>query len=210
MMQLQLALDGTLDASVMILEQTRPYIDIAEVGTPLILREGVRALRAIHSRFPDLPLLADFKIMDAGEEEAAIAFEAGASLVTVMGLAQDATLSGVVTAAAHYGREVMVDLMQHPDPAQRIHECMAMGCDYYCVHTAHDVRRIESPVESLRKLRYAMPDAALAVAGGINLDSLQAIISVHPAVIIVGSAITRAADPAAAARAFHNRIREHG
>lgn len=209
-MQLQLALDGTLDSSLTILSQTRPFIDIAEIGTPLILREGVHALHMVRTQFPDLPLLADFKIMDAGREEAALAFEAGASIVTVMGFAQDATIAGVVTAAAHYGREVMVDLMQHPDPAGRIYECMAMGCDYFCVHTAHDVRRQESPFERLRALRYAMPDAALAVAGGINLDSIDAIVSVHPAVIVVGSAITGADDPAAMARALSDRIKNHG
>jgi 3-hexulose-6-phosphate synthase len=207
MTKLQLALDGTLADSLRILEQIRRYIDIAEIGTPLILREGVRALHVVRERFPDLPLLADFKIMDAGKEEAAIAFEAGASIVTVMGFAQDATLSGVVTAAAHYGGEVMVDLMQYPDPAKRIHECMAMGCDYYCVHTAHDVRRRDSPVEMLRSLRFAMPDAALAVAGGINLNSIDAVVSVHPAVIVVGSAITRADDPAAIARTLSDRIK---
>jgi 3-hexulose-6-phosphate synthase len=210
MMQLQLALDGTLDNSLTILGQTRPYIDIAEIGTPLILREGVRALHVVRSQFPDLPLLADFKIMDAGREEATIAFENGASIVTVMGFAQDATMAGVVTAAAHYGREVMVDLMQHPDPAGRIHECIAMGCDYFCVHTAHDVRRRDSPFEMLRSLRYAMPDAALAVAGGINLDSIDAIVSVHPAVIVVGSAITGADDPTGMARTLSNRIKGNG
>ena len=206
-MRLQLALDGTLADSLSILERIRSYIDIAEIGTPLILREGVRALHVVRAQFPDLPLLADFKIMDAGAEEASIAFEAGASMVTVMGFAQDATLSGVVTAAAHYGREVMVDLMQHPDPAGRIHECMAMGCDYYCVHTAYDVRRRDSPVEMLRSLRFAMPDAALAVAGGINLNSIDAVASVHPAVIVIGSAITGADDPAAIARTLSDRIK---
>jgi 3-hexulose-6-phosphate synthase len=210
MMQLQLALDGTLADSLTILAQVRPYIDIAEIGTPLILREGVRALHVVRAQFPDLPLLADFKIMDAGREEASIAFEAGAGVVTVMGFAQDATLAGVVTAAAQYGREVMVDLMQHPDPAARIQECMAIGCDYYCVHTAHDVRRRDSPVEALRGLRFAMPHAALAVAGGITLNSIDAVASVHPAVIIVGSAITQADDPAAAAHAFHKRIKNNG
>lgn len=206
-MRLQLALDGTLADSLTLLDQVRSWIDIAEIGTPLVQREGAQALRTMRAAHPDLPLLADFKIMDAGEIEASIAFEAGADIVTVMGFAQDATIAGVVAAAAQAGGEVMVDLMAMPDPAARIHQCLMMGCDYFCVHTAHDVRRSQSPVEMLRALRFGMPDAQLAVAGGVNLASIGAIVEVHPAIVVVGSAITTAEAPIAMARALHEKMR---
>ena len=206
-MRLQLALDGTLADSLTLLDQVRSWIDIAEIGTPPVQREGAQALRTMRAAHPDLPLLADFKIMDAGEIEAGIAFEAGADIVTVMGFAQDATIAGVVAAAAQAGGEVMVDLMAMPDPAARIHQCLMMGCDYFCVHTAHDVRRSQSPVEMLRALRFGMPDAQLAVAGGVNLASIGAIVEVHPAIVVVGSAITTAEAPVAMARALHEKMR---
>jgi 3-hexulose-6-phosphate synthase len=84
--QLQLALDGDLASSLAILAQVHPYVDIVEVGTPLIYREGVHALRHIRAHAPAAMLLADLKIMDAGDEEAGIGFVAGAQIVTVMGV----------------------------------------------------------------------------------------------------------------------------
>jgi len=44
-------------------------------------------------------LLADTKIVDGGEIEAADAFAAGANIVTVLGVAEDETIRGVVRAA---------------------------------------------------------------------------------------------------------------
>ena len=51
-MQLQLALDGTLANGLHILQQVHSYVDIIEVGTPLIFREGMNAVRVIHDLYP--------------------------------------------------------------------------------------------------------------------------------------------------------------
>ena len=202
-MRLQVALDGTLADSLTVLEAVQPYVELAEIGTPLILREGVRAIKTIRQAYPDLLLVADFKIMDAGEIEAAIAFEAGADIVTVLGVTQEATLASVITTAQHYESEVMVDLMQVPSAQAR--SFLEFGCDYLCVHTSTDMRRL-SPVEDLKMLRYGIPHAPLAVAGGIKLETIDQLATLNPSIIIVGSAITRAPDPAHAARQLRERI----
>lgn len=48
----------------------------------------------------------------------------------------------------------------------------------------------------------------IAVAGGITLDSLPGLLRLRPEVLIVGSAITKAPDPAEAARRFHESVRQ--
>ncbi|AIQ62080.1 hypothetical protein PSTEL_02005 [Paenibacillus stellifer] len=48
----------------------------------------------------------------------------------------------------------------------------------------------------------------IAAAGGITLESLPGLLALEPEVLIVGSAITKAPDPAAAARAFREAIDE--
>ena len=46
-MKLQAALDTlTLEECVRLLEETRGSIDIAEVGTPFVIEEGMRPVRA--------------------------------------------------------------------------------------------------------------------------------------------------------------------
>ena len=205
-MRLQIALDGDLASSLAVLRAVRPSIDIAEIGTPLVLREGIAAARKIRAEFPDLTLLADFKIMDAGDEEATIAFEAGCDLVTVLGVTHDATLQGALVAARRFGKQIVVDLVGVRDLSARVGDLLNMGCDYLCIHTAHDVQAAQSPLHDLRQIRATWPDAPLAVAGGINLTTLDSVLELSPAIVVVGSAITKAAKPAEIAQVIHDRI----
>lgn len=206
-MKLQLALDGTLEQAFSILQQVERYVDIVEVGTPLIYREGMRAVRDIRTRYPSLTLLADLKIMDAGQEEASIAFEAGADLVTVLGVANDSTVGGAVQAARRRGKQTMVDLMQVAEKAVRAQELLSLGVDYLCVHTAFDLQAAHNvPLDDLRRLRELPGNLLLAAAGGISLQTLDAVAALHPEIVIIGSAITGASNPAAVAQAVHERL----
>jgi 3-hexulose-6-phosphate synthase len=209
LMKLQLALDGDIDSSITILQAVRPYIDIAEIGTPLVYREGIGVARRLRAIFPDITLLADFKIMDAGEEEASIAFEAGCDIVSVLGMTQDETLQGALAAARRFGKQVLVDLIGVPDLLSRADALLAMGCHYLCVHTAHDLQAGHSPLEHLKQLRQHRPDAPLAVAGGIKLGNMDSVLVLNPEIVVVGSAITQADDPAQVAYAFRERIQSY-
>lgn len=207
MPKLQVALDGELTAAFEILAQVRPFIDIAEIGTPLIYREGMTAVQQIRQHYPDLTLLADLKIMDAGAEEAQIAFAAGADIVTVLGVTNDATVAGAVKSARQHGGQIMADLMQVANLLERATQLMQLGCAVLCVHTAYDLQSSQdSPYHELAQLRQHLPAAQLAIAGGVSLEKLDAIYPHQPDIVIVGGAITRAAVPAQSARLLYQRI----
>ena len=54
-MKLQIALDTlSLDECIELLEKTKGYVDIAEVGTPFIIEEGMRPVKAIKNNFPEI------------------------------------------------------------------------------------------------------------------------------------------------------------
>lgn len=206
-MRLQVALDGDLESSLAVLRAIRDYIDIAEIGTPLIFREGMHAIQAVRQEFPDLTLLADLKIVDAGEHEATLAFEAGCDFVTVLGVAQDRTVRGALQAAAEYGRKVMADLMQIDDLVLRSRELLNLGCHCLCVHTAHDVQACGmNPVADLALLREAFPTACLAAAGGLDAALLPVLAPYRPDIIIVGGAIVTAPDPVTIAQAIRAQM----
>ncbi len=210
MAKLQIALDSDLSTAQDILKQVHPFVDIAEIGTPLIFRDGMKAVRQVRAAWSRLELVADLKIMDAGEAEADIAFEAGADCATVMALASDATITGALRSARHHQKRIMVDMMQVADPLRRARELLALGCDLLCLHTAHDLQAEHaSPYAQLAQLRRALPQTGLAIAGGVKLPALDDILPLAPQVIIVGSAITSAAEPGKTARQFHERIHEH-
>src|SRR6476661_9222043 len=77
-------------------------VDWLEAGTPLILAEGLRAVEALHARFPDHPVVADLKTMDGGYLEAEMMAKAGASFVVVMGRAHEATIRRVIDAGRDF------------------------------------------------------------------------------------------------------------
>ncbi len=173
-MRLQLALDlDSVAAAAAVLEKTADLVDIVEVGTPLVLREGAKAIRALKEGFPGLVLLADFKIMDAGKEEAEIAFEAGADIVTVLAAAEITTIRRACEAARNAGRDVMADLIAVSGVARRAMEVSAAGVSYLCCHTAFDMqssgptrhgrsRRCapRSPARGWRRLGASRPSAS--------------------------------------------------
>lgn len=206
-MKLQLALDGTLADAMRVLAAAHESIDLIELGTPLILRHGIDAAAHIRAAFPDLPLLADFKIMDAGDEEAAIAFEAGCAWATVLAAAHDVTIVGAVAAAQRFGGQVMADLIGVSDPVARAGELIALGCNAVCVHTAYDTQAGGAhPLATLATVRERWPDMAIGVAGGVRAESIAALAAYRPAIVVVGGAITRATEVGAAARAVRAAI----
>jgi 3-hexulose-6-phosphate synthase len=208
-MKLQLALDDlTLDEALALAERTRDYVDILEIGTPFLLEEGLRAVRAFRRRFPDKELLADTKIMDAGEWEAASAFRAGADQVTVLGVTDLLTVTACVRAAEAFGGTVVVDMICVADLAARIPQLEVAGARALAVHTGVDQQAVgRTPLEDLRVMRRLGKSFRIFAAGGIHVGNLPDYLALEPDVIIVGSGICHAQDPVAAARKLHQMLR---
>ena len=98
-MKLQVAMDLlTVEDALSLAGKVAEYVDIIELGTPLIKAAGLSAVTAVKAAHPDKIVFADMKTMDAGELEAEIAFKAGADLVSVLGSADDSTIVGAIKA----------------------------------------------------------------------------------------------------------------
>jgi 3-hexulose-6-phosphate synthase len=209
-MKLQLALDDTWSKSLEVLRSVISYIDIVEVGTPLIYREGVSAVRRLRLAYPETVILADLKVVDAGEGEATIAFEAGCDIVTVLGAAHDVTVRGAIAAARHFRKRIAADMIQVPDPVSRARQLLELGCDYICVHTAHDLSKEYSrSIAVVQQLRDELPGVPLSVAGGIGPATISEIAALAPEIVVVGSAITAAPNPEIAVKAIRRRMEDH-
>lgn len=208
-MKLQLALDTyDLPQSLEILEQLADVVDIVEIGTPFIIRDGVRAVEAVKGAFPELCVLADLKIMDGGYFEAELAFEAGADMVTVLSVAEDATINDVVRAGHEYHKKVMADLIASPDVRKRASELDGFGLDYLCVHTAFDIQHTgQNSLIQLIEIKSVIKKTKTAIAGGVKLDTLVEVLMHKPDIIIVGMGITGQADKRLVAQEIRKMIR---
>ncbi len=180
--------------------------DWIEAGTPLIKSEGVEAVRALRKAFPGKTIVADLKVMDTGALEVEIAAKAGADVVTVMGVTDDATIAEAVKAARRYGTKIMVDLMRVPDKAQRAVELERLGVDYLNVHVSIDEQMIaRTPLSELRAVVKAV-SLPVAVAGGLNSETVSQAVDAGATILIVGGAIIKAANLADATRKIKKAI----
>jgi 3-hexulose-6-phosphate synthase len=191
-MRLQLALDiYDISQSLTILKDLHDVVDIVEIGTPFIIRDGVHAVKAVKDAYPNLCVLADLKIMDGGYDEAKMAFEAGADIVTVLAAAENITIQNVVKAGREYKKEVMADLIAVPDLKKRAMELDGFGLDYICVHTAFDIQHTgRSPLEDLKQLKSVVKNTKAAVAGGVKVATLPDVVAQQPDIVIVGMGIS--------------------
>ena len=204
---LQLALDFVnLEQAVRAArEAIRGGVDWLEAGTPLIKSEGLEAVRVLRREFPAATIVADMKVVDAGRLETECAAKAGADVVHVLGLASDLTIRECVEAARRYDARVNVDLVGLGGTeamCRRASEVEAMGAAYVCVHTPIDLQmRGELPFEALQAVASCVR-IPVAVAGGINSETAPRALDAGASIVIVGGAIAKAPDAAAAARAI--------
>ncbi|MFI3227753.1 MAG: 3-hexulose-6-phosphate synthase [Clostridia bacterium] len=207
--KLQIALDDiTLDDSLVLLDKICNDVDIVEVGTTFMMNYGMQAVRVIKEKYPELEVLCDSKIMDAGSRSANLAFEAGADYVTVLGVTDDATIKDCVNVAKKYNRKIMIDMICVSDFASRIETLEDIGVDIIAVHTGVDQQANgRTPLDDLKEMRQYIKKSQVAVAGGINLKTISEYMKFQPEVIIVGSGISSAVDPVAAAKEFSIKIK---
>ncbi|SIR54169.1 3-hexulose-6-phosphate synthase [Microbacterium sp. RURRCA19A] len=206
-MQLQFAIDTlSTEHALALAGQAAPYVDVLELGTPLIKSAGLSAITAIKEAHPDKIVFADLKTMDAGELEADMAFRAGADLVTVLGVAGDSTIAGAVKAAQAHGKGVVVDLIGVADKAARAQEVTALGAEFVEMHAGLDEQAEDGfTFETLLRDGEAS-GVAFSVAGGINARTIGAVQDSGARVAVAGSAIYSADDVAAAAAELRSAI----
>ncbi len=183
--------------------------DWVEAGTPLIKSEGLEAVRALRREFPQATVVADMKIADAGRMETECAAKAGANVVHLLALASDSTIREAVEAARRYDVRLAADMIGMPDRdhlVRRARELEAMGVSFICVHTPIDLQmQGKLPFDDLRAVSSAVA-VPVAVAGGINSESVVDAVEAGASIVIVGGAITNAPDAQKAAAAIRKAM----
>ncbi len=207
--RLQVALDlMQLDRAIQIArESVEGGVDWLEAGTPLIKSEGMESVRALKKEFVDRRIVADMKTMDTGAFEVEIASKAGSDIVVIMAQADDTTILESVKAARRYGSEIVADLIGVEDSVRRAKEVQELGVDYLCVHVSIDEQMIaKGPLETLRAV-CEVSRVPVAVAGGLNSETVVEAVKAGASIVIVGGAIIKAAKVKEATEAIKEALR---
>lgn len=211
-MLLQFAADSP--ESLAVIPQVKDSIDIVEVGTPLLKRFGLSAISTASALSGGLPVLADTKTMDGGGIEADMVFQAGARFMTVLACASSETLRSAEEAAERHDGFVVVDTLGHPDPADCLGRHRGARVGFILLHSGYDLLeggsvRADEQAALLRSSA-TVPGAPVAVAGGINAGNIGELRDVGVSLVIAGSSISTAADPASAARELRAGLADAG
>lgn len=169
-------------------------IDWLEAGTPLLLAEGLNAVRRLRTEFPDVPIVADLKTMDGGYLEAEMMAKAGATHVVVMARAHEETIKCVVTAGRDWGVKVMGDDLACEDKVAACRMMEDLGVDFIVHHTGFDERngiaastgRRLSPTDDLDAIVKAVRIPVQAV-GGLTIEEAISMPKRGAPLVVIGA-----------------------
>ena len=201
-LELQLAIDLlNKEQAAELANKVKDYVDIVEIGTPIVINEGLPSVQHMDENIDGVKVLADLKIMDAADYEVSQAVKFGADVVTILGVAEDASIKAAVEEAHKHGKELLVDMIAVQDLEKRAKELDEMGADYIAVYTGYDLQaQGVSPLDSLRKVKGVIKNSKIAIAGGIKPETIEEVAAESPDLVIVGGGIANADDPVEAAK----------
>ena len=206
---LQLALDvQDISTAVKATKLAYPAVDVIEAGTLLCLSEGMHAVRELRRNFGTATIVADVRVVRAGKNIAEIAFDAGASWITVVGEAPIETLVAVLEVAAARGGDVQIEIHQGwtHDHAVRWRDLGVQQVIFHYGVEVDEVGRGWAPQAMDTVCDLAEMGFRVTAAGGISPDSITAFNNVPVSTFIAGRSIVQAADPLTAAQDIQSAI----
>jgi 3-keto-L-gulonate-6-phosphate decarboxylase len=214
--QIQVALD--LDADIQTIcdiavKAFKGGARIIEAGTPAIKRHGVdNLIPAIRKSIEALSvkgfkdnyiMVADMKIMDAGNLEARIAFRAGADVVCVLGIGSINKIREALGEAIRCDKAIVIDLIQCEDPLSKIDEIKKEMGEYedwfsFCIHRGISEqlkgRGIHEEATLIKEAKKKVT-SPLFVAGGIKEGVIREIVTSGGDICVIGGAIYTSTNP---------------
>jgi 3-hexulose-6-phosphate synthase len=208
--QVSLDLTTTREALELARGARRAGVDWLEAGTPLILGEGLHAVRALREEFPGVPIVADLKTMDGAGLEARMMLGAGATHVVVMSRAHWASVKEMVQVAHDMGGAVMADLLGAEDKAVEARAMEELGVDWIIVHTGFDERRHVPGVSPLDHLETVVEAVELPVqaVGGLSIEQALETVRRGARSVVIGAPLAIQADRFATGDEFEAILRD--
>jgi 3-hexulose-6-phosphate synthase/6-phospho-3-hexuloisomerase len=137
---IQLALDfATADEALAMAKiGVEAGVDWLEIGTPLIVCEGLAPIGKMVRAFPNYTVLADYKTMDSGGKNVLRTQAQGGHIMTVCANSPDQTVQAAVKAGKETGIAVIADTIGVKNQAARAKQCQDWDVDMVYLHYGTD------------------------------------------------------------------------
>lgn len=171
-------------------------VDILECGYSLIAAEGARVVKVFREIYPDKPLLADLKIVDAGNKIGGMLLDGRPDFTTVLCACEPGTIKAVQEEAAKRGLDtkIQIELYGHWS-FDDVKTWKELGVSQLTLQHSGDKPGGWTPdeIETLKKLCDCGID--VAATGSIGCDDLELFRGIPVSCFIFGRAIRGAKDP---------------
>lgn len=203
-MKLQLALDLLSENEALdTVSKIGKYFDIIEVGTSLLKLCGISIVSKVKAICPDKIVFVDTKAIDGPEREATLMCASGTDMFSMLACATDVSVKKVLDTANKKGTKVIFDMQSVVDYKKRCMELKALGAGYLCVHKNPDCGEdLTASFKEFIDIK-ELTGLPVAIAGGINLNTIEKIKEVlNPDIVIIGGAVLKAKDKTEASVKF--------
>jgi 3-hexulose-6-phosphate synthase/6-phospho-3-hexuloisomerase len=165
---IQIALDfATIEEAIAVAKiGVEAGVDWLEIGTPLIVSQGLAAIGAMIRAFPGHPVLADYKTMDSGGKNVHRTKAQGGHIMTVCANSPDETVKAAVAASKETGVMVVADTIGVKNQAARARQCEEWGVHMIYLHYGADQRACDSSRDSTQWMDEVLDAVSIPVGVG--------------------------------------------
>ena len=207
---IQIALDyATIEEAILMAKiGIEAGVDWLEIGTPLIISQGVAPIGKMVRAFPDFPVLADYKTMDSGWKNVQRTTEQGGHVMTVCANSPDETVKSAIAESKKNGVWVVVDTIGVKNQAARAKQCADWGAHMIYLHYGADQRKHDATQDSTQWLEEVQRAVSIPIGVGCfdAVDGAKAA-SLGAELIAIGHPVISAADPLKELSRFVREVR---
>jgi 3-hexulose-6-phosphate synthase len=207
---IQIALDFTTieEALTMAKIGAEAGVDWLEVGTPLIVSQGLAPIGDMVRAFPGYPVLADYKTMDSGGKNVHRTKLHGGHLMTVCANAPDETIRAAVAASVETGVWVVADTIGVKQQAARARQCADWGVHMVYLHYGADQRAADALQDSTQWLEEVLSAVSVPVGVGcFGVEDAVRAVARGAELVAIGHPVISGTDPLKELRQFIQEVR---
>jgi 3-hexulose-6-phosphate synthase len=196
-----------LSEAIAIAQQSAEYADIIGIGSLLIYKEGLNAIKMFKAAFPQKEIFVEAKIIEKAPDTITMFAQAGATYISILAGAPHSTIKKAIETARTMDIKIALDLLDTQSAGQAAHDAKTIGINMLIINriphlNADEPTEIEAEWQNVR----GNTDLPIFITGKIDRSNIQQYLDLKPQGIIIGASITRATSPKDEAQFFKSLL----
>ncbi len=194
-----------LEKSIQIAKKIEQFVDILEIGSPLIYSHGINAIKVFKQNFPNKEIFADIKLVDRVEPIIKEYCKSGVNCISVLAGTTNNIIQNATKIAHNNECQIALDLIDSSSMGQSAMDSQMLDVDKIMFHSPHESKNLETLLDKWENVK-GNTNTPIFISGTINKSNIEKVLSLKPYGIVVGSAITESEIPEKEAEYFKSLL----